>query len=45
MHLYIMYVYTLIKLQLGDDTFGHSTLQNFRDNGIDVCLVPMAIQS
>ena len=25
------------KLKLGDDAFGCSTLQNFKDNGINVC--------
>ena len=31
--------FTFIHLQLGDDTFGHSTIQNFKDNGVDVCLI------
>ena len=31
----------IIEYQVGDDTFGHSTLQNFGNNGIDVCYAPI----
>lgn len=27
---------TSFLFQLGDDSFGHSTVQNFKDNGINV---------